>query len=104
MTGGVPIGIEDEDILILSSDEEIFTSVTERVSQVLPSTPAFTGISGDLFQPPTMLPPQTEISTACAVPPVFERQEVILTSRPEECRKRKRGIEQPNHILYLVGV
>ena len=43
--------VEDEDILILSSDKEISTSVTERVSQMLSSTPAFTGISGsvDLF-------------------------------------------------------
>ena len=33
------------------------------------------------------------------VPPVFERQEVIVTNRPEGSRKRKRGIEQPNHIM-----
>ena len=30
--------IEDEDILILSSEKEAFTSVTERVSQILSST------------------------------------------------------------------
>ena len=47
--------VEDEDILILISDKEMFTSVTEKVSQMLSRTPAFTGISGsvDLFQPPT---------------------------------------------------
>ena len=56
--------VEDEDILILSSDKEMSTSVTERVSQMLSRTPAFIGISGsdDLFQPPTtLLPPQTEV-------------------------------------------
>ena len=36
--------VEDENILILSSDKEMSTSVTERVSQMLPSTLAFTGI------------------------------------------------------------
>ena len=48
--------VEDEDILILSSDKEVSTPATERVSQMLSSsTPAFTGISGssDLFEPPT---------------------------------------------------
>ena len=30
---------------------------------------------------------------------MFEKQKVIATSRPEGSRKRKRGIEQPNHIL-----
>ena len=46
--------VEDEDILILSSAKEMSTSVTERVSQMLSSTLAFTGVSGsvDLFQPP----------------------------------------------------
>ena len=66
--------VEDEDILILSSDKETSISVTERVSQMLSSTPGFTGISGsvDLFQPPTtLLPPQTEIIEASDVTPVF---------------------------------
>ena len=95
---------QDEDIPILTLDKEVSTSVTERVSNMLSSTPAFTGISGsfDLFEPPTTLPPQTEISEACAVTPVFEREEVIVISRPEGCQKRKRGIEvieQPNHIM-----
>ena len=58
MTGGGPneaAEIEDEDILILSSEKIAFTSVTERVSQMLSSTPAFSGISwsDDLFQLPT---------------------------------------------------
>ena len=53
---------------------------------MLSSTPAFTGISGS-FDPP----PQTEIDEACAVPPVFDRQEVIVTSRPEGIRKRAKG-------------
>ena len=33
---------------------------------------------------------------------MFEKQEVIISSRPEGSRKRKRGIEvieQPNHIM-----
>ena len=80
MTGGGPNEAgEVEDIRILTSDKEVSTSVTERVSEMLSSTPAFTGISWsfDLFEPSTTLPPRTEISEACAVPPVFERQEVI---------------------------
>ena len=34
--------VEEEHILILNSDKEMSTSVTERVSQKLSSTPAFT--------------------------------------------------------------
>ena len=78
------------------------TSVTERVSQMLSSTPAFIGISGsvDLFQPPTtLLPPQTEIIEASAVTPVFEGPEVTVSSRPVGNRNRKRSIEQPNYII-----
>ena len=57
-TGGGPKEageVEDEDIMILSSNWELSTSVTERVSQMFSSTPAFTGICGsvDLFQAPT---------------------------------------------------
>ena len=62
--------VEDENILILNSDKEMSTSVTERVSQFFSRTPTFTGISGslDLFQPPTtLLPPQTEIIEASDV-------------------------------------
>ena len=100
MTGGAPNEageVEDENILIPSSEKEVFTSVTERVSQMLPSTPTFMGISGsfDLYEPPTRLPPRTEISEASSVTSVFEGQEVIVTSHPEA----KRGIEQPNHIM-----
>ena len=41
---------------------------------MLLSTPAFTETSGsvDMSQPPTTLPPQTDISEASAVAPVFE--------------------------------
>ena len=87
-TGGGPNEageVEDEVILILSSDKEMSTAVTERVSQMLSSTPAFTGISGsvDRFQPPTtLLPTQTEIIEASAVTPVFERPEVTISNRP----------------------
>ena len=65
--------VEDEDILILSSNNEMSTSVTERVSQFLSRTPTFTGISGslDLFQPPATLPPLAEIIEASAITPVF---------------------------------
>ena len=57
--------VEDEDILIFSSDRESSTSVTERVSQMFSSTPAFTGICGsvDLFQAQTALPSCFGIST-----------------------------------------
>ena len=71
------------------------------------STPAFTGISGsvDLFQPPTtLLPPQTEIIEASAVTPVFEGPEVTVSSRPVGNRKRKRSIEQPNHMISVCNL
>ena len=63
-TGGGPNEagkVEDEDILILISDKEVSTYVTKRVSQMLSSTPIFTGIreSVDLIQPSTIFPPQT---------------------------------------------
>ena len=53
--------VEDEDLMILRSDRELSTSVTERVSQMFSSTPAFTGICGsvDLFQAQTALPSLT---------------------------------------------
>ena len=101
-TGGGPNEageVEDEYILILSSDRELSTSVTERVSQMFSSTPAFTRICGsvDLFKAATAFPSHTEISETSAVPPVFEGPEVIVVSnRPEGSRKRKRSIEQPN--------
>ena len=91
--------MEDEDTMILSSDKELSTSVTERVSQMFSSTPAFTGICGsvDLFQAQTALPSHTEVSETSAVTPVFEGQEVtVVSNRPEGRRKRKRSIEQPN--------
>ena len=94
-TGGGPNEageVEDEDILILSRDKEITTSVTERVSQMLSSTPVFTGISRniDLFQrPTTLLPPQTEIIEASAATPVFEGPEVTVSSRPVGKLKRR---------------
>ena len=102
-TGGGPNEageVEDEDILILSSDRELSTSVTERVSQMFSSTPAFNGICGsvDMFQAPTALPSHTEISETSEVTPVFEEpaEVTVVSSRPEGRRKRKRSIEQPN--------
>ena len=77
---------EDEYILILSSDKEMSTSVTERVSQMLSSTPAFTGISGSAIslnpKQHYYLPPQTEIIEASDVTQVFEGPEVTVSSRP----------------------
>ena len=73
MTGGGPNEaeeVEDEDILILSSEEEVSTSVKEKVSEMLSSTPAFTGICGsfDLFEPPTTLPhKQKSVKPVCTV-------------------------------------
>ena len=95
--------VEDENLLILSSDKELFTSVMDRVSQMLSSTPAFTGISGsvDLFQPPTALPPQTEIIEASAITPVFDVPEVTVRGRPVGNRKLKRSFEWPNYIISL---
>ena len=80
------------------------TFVTERVSQMLSSTPAFTGISGsvDLFQlPTTLLPPQTEIIEASDVTPVFEGSEATGSSRPVGNQKLKGSIEQPNHMISV---
>ena len=79
------------------------TSVMKRVSQMLSNTPAFIGISGrvDLFQPPTTLPPQTEITEARAVTPVFEGSEVTVSSRPEVNRRHKRNIRQPNYMMSV---
>ena len=62
MTGGGPNEaeeVEDEGIPIISSEKEVFTSVTETVSQMLSSTPDLIGIceSVDLFQPSTTLCP-----------------------------------------------
>ena len=100
-TGGRPNEageVEDENIMILSSDRELSTSVTERVSQMFSSTPAFIGICGsvNLFQAPTPLPSHTEISETSAVTPVFEEPEVtVVSNHPEGRRKRKRSIEQP---------
>ncbi|KAI6657170.1 hypothetical protein LOD99_15956 [Oopsacas minuta] len=89
-TGGGPNGageVGDEDIRILSSDRELSTSVTERVSQMFSSTPAFTGIcsSVDLFQAPTALLSHTEISESREVTPVFEgpAEVTVVNSRPE---------------------
>ena len=55
--------VEDEDILVLNSDIEVSTSVTDRVSQMLSST--FTGIreSFDQFKPPTTLAHKQKLLT-----------------------------------------
>ena len=98
--------VEDVNVLILNSDKEMSTSVTGRVSQMLLRTPSFTGISVsvDLFQPPTTLPPQTEIIEVSAITPVFEGPEVTVSSRPVGNRKLKRSIEQPNHIISVCNL
>ena len=95
--------VEDGDLLILSSEKEMSTSVTERVSQMFSSTPALNEISGsvDLIQPSTTLPPQTEIIEASAITPVFKVPEVTVGSRPVGNRKRKRNFEQQNHIISV---
>ena len=80
-TGGGPNEarkVEDEDILILSSDKEMSTSVTERVSQMLSSTPTFTRNKRErrsVPSPTTLLPPQTEVIEASDVIPVFQGPE-----------------------------
>ena len=97
--------VEDEDILILCSDKEMSTLVTERVSQS--RTPAFTGISGsvDLFQSPTNITSSSNrIIEASVVTPVFDVPEVTVSSRPVGNRNRKRSIEQPNHIISVCNL
>ena len=108
-TGGGPNEageVEDEDILILSSDRDLSTSVAERVSQMFSSTPAFTGICGsvDMFQAPTAFPSHTEISETSEVTPVFEEpaEVTVVSSRPEGRRKRKRSIEQSTSVSDLL--
>ncbi|KAI6661407.1 hypothetical protein LOD99_13278 [Oopsacas minuta] len=107
-TGGGPNEageVEDEDIRILSSDREISTSVTERVSQMFSSTPAFSGICGsvDMFQAPTTLPSHTEISESREVTLVFEGPEVtVVNSHPERRYRRKRSIEQSTKVSDLL--
>ena len=82
--------VEDEDILILRSEKEAFTSMTERVSQMLSSRLAFSGISRsvDLFQPLKHCLRQQKL-----VQPVLEHQclmsKKLLTSRPEGSRSAK---------------
>ena len=117
-TGGGPNAagdVEDEDALILATDKELSTSATERVSQMLEGTPAFSGISGsvDLFQGPLMSP-STHTSAAdlplnesSSMVPVLEELEAVDSSRPayigavtiERNRKRKRTTENLASIL-----
>ncbi|KAI6647067.1 hypothetical protein LOD99_8904 [Oopsacas minuta] len=107
-TGGGPNEageVEDEDLRILSSDREMSTSVTERVSQMFSSTPAFSGICGsaDMFLAPTTLPSHTEISESREVTPVFEGPEVtVVSSHPEGRCRRKRSIEQSTKVSNLL--
>ena len=103
MTGGGPNEageIEDEDILILTTLKKYLHSwrrvyqrccLVHQLSQELASF--------DLFEPPTTLPPHKQKSVEPVLYHQFDRQEVIVNSRPEGSRKRKRGIEQPNRIL-----
>ena len=45
--------VEEEQLVILAADKELTNSATERVTQMLGGTPAFSGITGavDLFKP-----------------------------------------------------
>ena len=57
-TGGGPnvVGeIDDYAILILSADKELSNTATERITEMLEGTPAFSGITGsaDLFEGPS---------------------------------------------------
>ena len=117
-TGGGPNAageIEDVDALILRADKEQSTSTTERASQMLEDTPAFSGISGgvDLFQGPLMSP-STDTSAAdlhfnesSSMVPVLEELEAVDSIRPaytgvvtiERSRKRKRTTENLAPIL-----
>ncbi|KAI6653937.1 hypothetical protein LOD99_3113 [Oopsacas minuta] len=108
-TGGGPNEageVEDEDIRILSSDRELSTSVTERVSQMFSSTPAFTGICGsvDMFQAPTALPSHTEISESSEVTPVFEGPEVTVVNSRQREGVGVRGASNSQHrsLIYFL--
>ena len=82
--------VEDEYALILAADKELSTSATERVSQMLEDTPAFSGISGsvDLFQGPLMLPhthtsaADLHLNESSSMVPVLEELEAVDSSRP----------------------
>ena len=95
-TGGEPnaageVEGEDEDALILAADKELSTPATERVSQMLEDTPAFSCISGsvDLFQGPLMFPPthtsaaDLHLNESISMVPVLEELEAVDSSRPE---------------------
>ena len=117
-TGGGPNAageVEDEDALILAADKELSTSATERVSQMLEGTPAFSGISGsvDLFQGPLMSPSahtsaaDLHLNESSSMVPVPEELEAVDSSRPAytgavtigRSRKRKRTTENLAPIL-----
>ena len=117
-TGGGPNAageVEDEDALILAADKELSTSATERVSQMLEGTPAFSGISGsvDLFQGPLMSPSthtsaaDLHLNESSPMVPVPEELEAVDSSRPAytgavtigRSRKRKRTTENLAPIL-----
>ena len=117
-TGGGPNAageVEDEDALILAADKELSTSATERVSQMLEGTPAFSSISGsvDLFQGPLMLPPthtsaaDLHLNESSSMVPGLEELEAVDSSRPGytgavtigRSRKRKRTTENLAPIL-----
>ena len=97
-TGGAPNvagGIEDEDALILPVDK-LSTSATERVSQMLDDTPAFTDIraSVDLFQGPLMSPltytsaADLHFNESNSIVPALEELEAVDSSRPARIRGR----------------
>ena len=87
--------IMDDDILVLQTDKEISTSATDKVTEMLQETPAFSGISEslDLFRPSNEATVEEE---ACSNTIVLEVPEAVVRDLPSverRTRKRKRNEE-----------
>ena len=99
-TGGGPNvvgGLDDEAILILAADKDLSTTATERITEMLEGTPAFSGITGsaDLFEGPSNSLPEELVIESSSM--IIDAQEVLVNNsftvgiRP---RKRKRSAEK----------
>ena len=89
--------VEEEQMLILAADKELTTSATERVTQMLGGTPAFSGIIGavDLFQATSSCPHEEVVDESCLVLESPE-QEVLTCNISDGSRKRKRKRSNEN--------
>ena len=55
--------VDEEEMLILATDTQLTNSATDRVTEMLEGTPAFSGITGavDLFQGTSSCPPDEDV-------------------------------------------